>query len=190
MYRGEVGACPPPLCGDGLGTQGPDRTRTREGLIGILGAGSDSGGPHGPRGGRDRNPHGRIGMGGLDPPSGAFPCSRDPAVEVEAWSHLRVEEVYLDGWVKKKRWHSHAPGTRLLKLKLGRTFGWRKFASTVGSKKKGHHTYILPPCPPPYVGGLWTGWSRRPFSVASPPGPSVPEPLGSRVLTNSMDSTR
>ena len=132
-------------------------------------AGSYSGGPHGLRGGRGRNPHGRIGMGGFDPPSGASPCSRDPAVEVEAWSHLRVEEVYLDGWVSKKRWHSHAPGTRLLKLKLGRTFGWRKFASTVGSKKKGHHTYILPPCPPPYVGGLWTGWSRRPFSVAARP---------------------
>ena len=125
---------------------------------------------------------------------GAFPCSRDPAVEVEAWSHLRVEEVYLDGWVSKKRWHSHAPGTRLLKLKLGRTFGWRKFASTVGSKKKGHRTYILPPCPPPCVGGLWTGWGRRPFKSRQVcPGsnrpfktrqvrPGLPLTSGSRVL--------
>ena len=54
-----------------MGSKGPDRTRTREGRIGILGAGSDS---------RARIGLGRSGsdIGGLDPPSGASPASLKP----------------------------------------------------------------------------------------------------------------
>ena len=89
------------------GTAGSGSDSDGEARIGILGAGSDSGGPHGP---------GAVGIGlagaGSDSEgwtlhrgiSGASPATlRDLTVEVEAWSHLRVEEVCFDGWVRKKQ---------------------------------------------------------------------------------------
>ena len=81
MYRGGVGACPHTPCPVPFGMRGRAGSGSDsdgERRIGILGAGSDSGGPHGPRGGRDRIRWGRIGLGGLDPPTGASPASLKP----------------------------------------------------------------------------------------------------------------
>ena len=197
MTRGVMGRAPNPFPSTdqnrtvGIGFGGPDRT-----------VGGDSGEP-------DWDPRGRVGFGkpawasgrsGPEPPWADRNGRAGPSIgghsHAPGTRPLRLKLGRTFGWRKfistvgfqKKRWHSHAPGTRLLKLKLGRTFGWRKFASTVGSKKRGTIRIYFHPVRPPTWGDFGQGGAAGPSP--SPPGPSVPEPLGSRVLTNSMDSTR
>ena len=147
----EWGLAPIPLPGS-FWDEGEGRIGIGLGLgkrrIGILGAGSDSGGPHGPRGGRDRIRGGRIGLGGLDPPSGASPASLKPVC------------YRGDPWLLRE---------------LGRPFGGREYRQPRGPKK---FVLIekSPPCPPPCNGGFWAGWGRRPFTPSVLPLPLLPPP--------------
>ena len=189
MYRGKVGVCPHAharVSVERWGTGGSGSDSDGEARIGILGAGSDSGGPHGP---------GAVGIGlagaGSDSEgwtlhrgiSGASPATlRDLTVEVEAWSHLRVEEVCFDGWVRKKQKlpYVHTP-TRSAPLQGG----------------------TLDRVGPPALQdrGRQPGRMRPRGAASSAPaaaGPSrpggyaraIPLTSGSRALTNSMDSAR